>query len=96
MRVWTADETGAVDTAAPQVLEGHGDGVRSLAWSPDSRHISSASKDNTVRVWSLLDIESFRQALKAIKLWDWNVTNADVSSAVSFFTSIVDLTSIPV
>ncbi len=30
---------------------GHSDGVWSVAWSPDGRHIASGSQDHTVQVW---------------------------------------------
>lgn len=35
-----------------RVLQGHTDGVRSLAWSPDSRRIASGSSDHTIRIWN--------------------------------------------
>ena len=34
-----------------QVLEGHCDGVKSVAFSPDGTQIASGSRDETVRVW---------------------------------------------
>ncbi|HEY7417331.1 MAG TPA: protein kinase, partial [Ktedonobacteraceae bacterium] len=33
------------------IFGGHSDSVKSVAWSPDSKHIVSASKDKTVQVW---------------------------------------------
>jgi WD40 repeat protein len=33
------------------ILEGHTDGVKSVAFSPDGSHIVSGSNDHTVRVW---------------------------------------------
>ena len=32
-------------------MRGHSDYVRSVAYSPDGKHIVSGSDDNTVRVW---------------------------------------------
>ncbi|GAA4141918.1 WD40 repeat domain-containing protein [Actinomadura keratinilytica] len=33
------------------VLEGHTDAVRNLAWSPDGSRIATASRDGTARIW---------------------------------------------
>ena len=41
--------------AAVRTLEGHTNGVYSVAVSPDGQHIVSGSWDNTVRVWRLAD-----------------------------------------
>ncbi|KAJ5642311.1 hypothetical protein N7490_006311 [Penicillium lividum] len=34
-----------------QTLEGHGDNVNSIAWSPDGSRLASASYDDTARIW---------------------------------------------
>lgn len=37
------------------VLEGHGDGVDGLAWSPDGKHLASAGLDSKVCFWNTQD-----------------------------------------
>ena len=37
--------------ACLQTLEGHGDSVRSVAFSHDSTRLASASDDKTVKIW---------------------------------------------
>ncbi|PSN58949.1 hypothetical protein BS50DRAFT_682534 [Corynespora cassiicola Philippines] len=38
-------------SACLQTLEGHEDSVNSVAFSPDSQRLASASRDNTVKIW---------------------------------------------
>jgi WD40 repeat protein len=47
--VW--DVSGA--TSAATVLEGHREGVTSVAFSPDGKRVVTGSSDDTARVWDL-------------------------------------------
>jgi WD40 repeat protein len=51
---------------SPKVLEGHGEGVRTLAYVPDGTGLLSAGRDLTVRCW---DLASGRQR----EAWSWPV-----------------------
>ncbi|MBW2456424.1 MAG: WD40 repeat domain-containing protein [Deltaproteobacteria bacterium] len=50
MRLWDV-ETGK----SKRVLEGHGGGVRGLAYSPDGTKLASGGTDRTIRLWDVED-----------------------------------------
>jgi WD40 repeat protein len=72
IRIWNA-ETGAV---VGKPLEGHSDRVRSVAYSPDGRHIISGSDDNTIRIW---DAETSAAVGKPLSGHTSNVTSVAYS-----------------
>ncbi|KAF7344289.1 WD-REPEATS-REGION domain-containing protein [Mycena venus] len=55
------------------MLEGHTSLVRSLAFSPDGRHIVSASDDNTLRLWDAETGAQIGDALEGHTDWVWSV-----------------------
>jgi len=44
-------------------FEGHGDGIFSIAFSPDGRYVLAGSNDNTARLWD-------RETGKEVKRFD--------------------------
>ena len=57
VQVWDAAEGGGTSSATAGgnhllIYKGHTTTVNAAAWSPDGKHIASASSDDTVQVWS--------------------------------------------
>ena len=70
VKIWDFSmETGSWQNT--QILPGHTDWVRDVAWSPtilSKSYIASASQDKTVRIWTSSDLRTYR------KFWPWNCT----------------------
>ncbi|THU94499.1 hypothetical protein K435DRAFT_860458 [Dendrothele bispora CBS 962.96] len=56
-----------------QTLQGHTQGVTSVAYSPDGRHIVSGSRDNTVRIWDSQTGQPVGQPLQGHTDYVWSV-----------------------
>ena len=48
MKVYLSDTTTGRQT---RILEGHGDAVKGVVWSPDGKILASCSDDSTIRLW---------------------------------------------
>jgi WD40 repeat protein len=75
----------AVPPSSPQLLhtlEGHGDIVIGLAWSPDGKTLASGSYDNTIRLWDSEGkvIRSF-DSLGGVTALEWNPFGTRLASA---------------
>lgn len=55
LRVWQVGQDCAVDSLAPQLLQGHSGTLNSVAWAPRGRSLASRPEDTTVRMSSVSD-----------------------------------------
>jgi WD40 repeat protein len=67
VRLW-----GAASGEPVAVLRGHEDSVTSCAFSPDGRHLASASGDQTVRLWDAVSGEAVAVLLHGHEDWITN------------------------
>ncbi|KAF5337527.1 hypothetical protein D9758_016982 [Tetrapyrgos nigripes] len=54
----------------PQQLSNHTDAIRSVAFSPDGRHVVSVSDDHTIRIWDMQTCQQVGKPLKGHTDWD--------------------------
>ncbi|KAF5314805.1 hypothetical protein D9758_018578 [Tetrapyrgos nigripes] len=54
-------------------LEGHTDWVKSVAFSPDGRHVVSGSADRTIRIWDTQTCQQVGEPLEGHIDWVWSV-----------------------
>ncbi|KAK1934320.1 WD repeat-containing protein 5B [Phytophthora citrophthora] len=53
VKIWKLTATNELETSPKTSLYGHDAGVSAACWSPDSRHLASASDDRTARLWDV-------------------------------------------
>lgn len=71
---WSAETGGWTNT---QILPGHTDWVRDVAWSPtvlSKSYIASASQDKTVRIWTSSDLRDWKSTVLNVDAVAWRVS----------------------
>ena len=58
-----------IEELMPPPLEGHGDSVYSVAFSPDGKRIVSGSDDKTIRLWNAVTGELLLSPLEGHEDW---------------------------
>src|ERR1051326_4799818 len=84
---------------APLIYRGHNDYIFSLAFSPDSTMLASASRDTTVRIWSINssrmeseDITVYRARTSSLLAVAWSpdgtyIASGDTSGAIHIWNA---------
>ncbi len=92
----------AVDSSnfAPLIYRGHSDYIFSLAFSPDSTMLASASRDTTVRIWRINlshmeseDITVYREHKSSLLAVAWSpdgtyIASGDTSGAIHVWNAL--------
>ncbi|KAF2260825.1 WD40 repeat-like protein [Lojkania enalia] len=71
---WNTEQNAYVNT---QILPGHTDWVRDVAWSPtvlSKSYIASASQDKTVRIWTSSDLQTWKSTVLNVDAVAWRVS----------------------
>lgn len=53
LKIWTVQPDGGINESPVATLFGHEEGVSACCWTPDARHLVSASDDQTARLWDV-------------------------------------------
>lgn len=76
VKIWEfSPETGGYQNT--QILPGHTDWVRDVAWSPtvlSKSYIASASQDKTVRIWTSSDLREWKSTVLNVDAVAWRVS----------------------
>lgn len=77
VKLWEfSHETGSWTNS--EILAGHTDWVRDVAWSPtvlSKSYIASASQDKTVRIWTSSDLRTYNRSLETADILTMNLEN---------------------
>ncbi|RLN47471.1 hypothetical protein BBJ28_00004224 [Nothophytophthora sp. Chile5] len=81
VKIWRFAADSALEATPASSLYGHEAGVSAVCWSPDARHVVSASDDQTARLW---DVET------AKTLATLGATRSSLDAALSLPLSLLD------
>jgi WD40 repeat protein len=82
--LWTGPFESGISRPIGDYLRGHIDSVRSIAYSPDGRHIVSGGSDQVIRIWNAKTGVGLGEPLKGHEDGVFSVTySSDVHNIVS-------------